>query len=55
MPTSREQFLDMLVAGLGQVDRALLLVELEVFLDELRNQRVDRVVEIRLVFRRRRI
>ena len=41
-----EQFLHMFVAGVGQADRALLLVEVVIFLDELREELVDGVVEI---------
>ncbi len=42
----REQLLDMLVAGLGQGDDARLLVELEIALDQPRNEGVDGGVKI---------
>ena len=48
----REQVLDMLVARLGEVHRALLLVEFEIFRGELRDDLVDRVVKLGLVIRR---
>ncbi len=41
-----EQFFHMFVAGVGQADRALLFVEVVIFLDELREELVDRVVKI---------
>ena len=44
-----QQLLDMLVAGLGQVGRALLLVEIVILDDETRDRLVDGIVELRLV------
>ncbi len=46
-----QQSLGMLVAGLGQIDGALLLVEFEVFLDQFRDDRVDRGVEAGAILR----
>ncbi len=47
-----QQRLDMLVARLGQADRALLLVDVVVFAHELRDQRVDAGVKAGTVLRR---
>ena len=48
-PDAGQQLLDMLVARLGEIDGALLLVEFVIGRDELGKQRVDRVVEIGFV------
>ena len=48
-PHLRQQLLDVLVAGLGQVRRALLLVDLVIIGHEARDHLVDRIVEVGLV------